>query len=268
MTLTFWGVRGGIPVPGVSTAKTGGNTVCIDIADDDGTRTVMDAGTGIIMLGKKLLAGPCGKGQGEVHIVLTHTYWDHIQGFPYFIPAFIPGNKILFWGRSVSERSLYELLDWQMKAEYNPIFALKNMGSQIAVREIGNEMVKLGRLTMTTTILPHRGKASLGYRITDGNRTVVLMGDLHVESSPHAAMVRFVEGADLLIHDIGESTHVQGEHGAVRLAKQARVKRLALTHYAPEFTDEDVAALLATIKEGAGDAVAVEGATEGLQIAL
>lgn len=269
MTLTFWGVRGGIPVPGPLTVKTGGNTMCIDIADKESEHVVLDAGTGLIMLGKELLKGPCGKGLGEIHIYLTHTHWDHIQGFPYFVPAFIPGNKIHFWGRSVSERSLHAMLEGQMKAEYNPIFSLLNMGSSIDVTDIGRDPVHFGGFTMTTTILPHRGKASLGYRISDGDSTLVFMGDIEYEGRLYDALVTFAEGADLLIHDAGELKDINsGEHMAASLAKKAGVGRLILTHYGPEYTDDDVAAVVAAAKKAAGRSVSVNGAYEGLQLAL
>jgi len=268
MILTFWGVRGGTPVPGSATAQTGGNTVCVGVLDAGGHRAVMDAGTGIIRLGKKLLGEPPGKGQGEIHIFLTHTHWDHIQGIPFFIPAFIPGNRIYLRGRSVSDRPLYDILDGQMKAHYNPIFTLSNMGATIEVQEIGNDPVHFASFTMRTIILPHRGTASLGYRISDGEHTAVLMGDVHYEDAPSDEIVDFVEGADLLVHDAGKNDPSNEEHMAVRLALTAGVKRLILTHYAPEYTDSDVNTLISTAKKAAGAILAVDGATEGLRITL
>jgi len=249
--------------------KTGGNTMCIDIADRESQHVVLDAGTGLIMLGKQLLRGPCGKGQGEIHIYLTHTHWDHIQGFPYFVPAFIPGNKIHFWGRSVSDRSLHALLEGQMKAEYNPLFSLLNMGSTIDVKDIGRDPVFFAGFTMTTAILPHRGKASLGYRIADGVRTLVFMGDVDHEGRLYDAIVGFAEKADVLIHDAGAPAGVgESEHIAVALAKKAGAKRLIFTHYGPDFADDDVAGLVESARKYAGSQVVVDGATEGFEITI
>ena len=98
MEITFYGVRGSVAVPGPGTNEYGGNTPCIHVQSKKGYEIVLDAGTGICNLARKFLATPLGKGQGEVAMLLSHTHLDHIQGFPFFIPAFIPGNKIKIFG--------------------------------------------------------------------------------------------------------------------------------------------------------------------------
>jgi len=275
MELTFWGVRGGIPVPGPKTTGIGGDTVCLDITDSDcdgnaTCRAVLDAGTGITHLGRSLLAGPAGKGSGDIHIFLTHTHWDHIQGFPYFIPAFIPGNRVTFWGRAVSDRSVSDLLEGQMRAEYNPIFALKNMGSTITVNEIGSSPVEFGPFTMKTILLPHKGTASLGFRISDGKRDVAFLGDLeYTDGSIPDDIVAFASGADLLIHDAGELDLASVDsHLALQLAERTGVKRLLFTHFAPWHTDKDVARLIAAVKKRAPSTLGVEAAHQGLRVTV
>jgi len=270
MVLTFWGVRASTPVPGPSTVRVGGNTVCIDIAEgSDGQHVVMDAGTGIIMLGKRLLAGPCGKGRGEVHIFLTRTHWDHIQGFPFFIPAFIPGNHIILRGRAVSSRTVRELLEAQMRGAYSPIFALGNMGATIDVEEMDNSAVTFGPFTMATIVLPHRGLSSLGYRISAGGRSAVLLGDLHYEGTSRDTATAFAAGADLIVHDVGDSAMNGSEARiAIAMAREAGAPRLLFTHYAPRQADDDVEHLVAAARREAGPSLAVDAAREGMQVVV
>ena len=273
MELTFWGVRGGIPIPGRSTVGIGGDTVCLDITDSDcdgnaTCRAVLDAGTGITHLGRSLLSGPAGKGAGDIHIFLTHTHWDHIQGFPYFIPAFIPGNRVTFWGRAVSERSVSDLLEGQMRAVYNPIFALKNMGSTITVNEIDSAPVTFGPFTMKTMLLPHKGAPSLGFRISDGKHDIAFLGDLeYVDNSIPTEIAEFTAGTDLLIHDAGElDLSTIDSHLALQLAESTGIKRLLFTHFAPWHTDRDVARLIGAMRKRASSDIEIEAANQGLRV--
>ena len=267
MELTFWGVRGEIPVPGPAAVRYGGNTACIDIVDDGNHRAVIDAGTGLIAFGKSVLGGSCGKGQGEIYIFLTHTHWDHIQGFPYFVPAYIPGNKIHFWGRPVTEQRLSALLEGQMRAEYNPIYELKNMGSTIDINEMHTEKITFGQMTMFTTVVPHRGRESIGYRITDGKHTAVLLGDLNLDGEVPSELIEFSRDADVLVFDATECRD-HGNDSGVRIAREAGAKRLLLSHYPADFIDDDIDALVQDVKRLAGGEFEVDGAAEGMKILL
>jgi phosphoribosyl 1,2-cyclic phosphodiesterase len=276
MELTFWGVRGSIPVPGPDTVEFGGDTMCLDISDgeseSDGRhyRAVLDAGTGITNLGRNLLAGPAGKGAGEIHIFLTHTHWDHIQGFPYFIPGFIPGNRVVFWGRPVSERSVRELLEGQMKAEYNPIYALDNMGSTIEVNEMGSDPVTFGTFTMETIILPHKGSSSLGFKISDNSKSVAFLGDVdYGDTGLTDEIVAFADGADVLIHDVGDQDAKGSvQHIGVELAKRIGARQLLFTHFAPWQTDTVVHEIIESIRKGSGTSIQIDAARQGMQIAV
>ena len=103
MEVTFHGVRGSIPAPGPETIRYGGNTCCVSVRSDQGKLLVLDMGTGIISLGRQLLRTEFGKGQGHGAILLSHAHWDHIQGFPFFAPVFIPGNRFSVFGPAKSE---------------------------------------------------------------------------------------------------------------------------------------------------------------------
>src|SRR5687767_5392536 len=93
MEITFWGVRGSYPVPGRATVRYGGQTSCVDIRTASGTAVIIDAGTGLRALGQKLARESGGVG-GRHHILLSHVHWDHIQGLPFFEPAYIPGTPV------------------------------------------------------------------------------------------------------------------------------------------------------------------------------
>src|SRR5205823_4903348 len=98
MELTFWGVRGSIPAPGPGTVRYGGNTSCVSLRTSEGKLIVLDCGTGARNLGMSLLDGPFGRGKGQASILLSHAHWDHIQGFPFFVPLYIAGNTFSIFG--------------------------------------------------------------------------------------------------------------------------------------------------------------------------
>ena len=119
MLLKFWGTRGSIAAPGPSTVRYGGNTSCYEVRLRNNTVIIVDAGTGIRALGLELVkAGPV-----EVHVFITHTHWDHIQGLPFFVPLFVPGSKVTFYGTfdPVYRRSLADILKAQMEYCYFPV---------------------------------------------------------------------------------------------------------------------------------------------------
>src|SRR5262249_52852287 len=98
MEITFWGVRGSIPAPGPETNRYGGNTSCVSVRSASGELIILDSGTGIVNLGKKMMGGEFGKGQGKATILLSHAHWDHIQGFPFFAPVLVSGNHFHIYG--------------------------------------------------------------------------------------------------------------------------------------------------------------------------
>src|SRR5687768_12120087 len=98
MEVTFWGVRGSIPSPGPSTVRYGGNTSCVSVKLDDGSLVILDCGTGARNLGLSLMAGDFGQGRGRATMLLSHAHWDHIQGFPFFVPFYVGGNVFTVYG--------------------------------------------------------------------------------------------------------------------------------------------------------------------------
>ena len=136
MEISFWGVRGSIPAPGPATVRYGGNTSCVSLRPGGGGLIVLDCGTGARNLGMALMDGPFGKGHGEASILLSHAHWDHIQGFPFFVPLYQPGNKFHIYGGAQSSAMLEGILEGQMAPQYFPVQTLKNMGAGIDIAAI------------------------------------------------------------------------------------------------------------------------------------
>ena len=124
MKVRFWGVRGSIPTPGPETVKYGGNTTCIEVRLDDGRLIIIGAGSGIRALGNRLVKHDMKKGPLDIDLFLSHTHWDHIMGFPFFIPIFIPGNKIRVHGPvNIGDEGLENIFALQMSYNYFPMRA-------------------------------------------------------------------------------------------------------------------------------------------------
>jgi phosphoribosyl 1,2-cyclic phosphodiesterase/CheY-like chemotaxis protein len=288
MKLRFWGVRGSIPVPGPHTAHYGGNTSCVQLTSDD-TLIILDCGTGVRGLGLELLqthAPPI-----EAHILLSHTHWDHIQGFPFFPPALAPGNRITVCSARGYEKPLKQVLEGQMDYTYFPI-KLGQMASDLEFRELDEETFHVGRVQVQSCFLNHT-VLTMGYRLTAGGRTVVYATDTEPFGTYHPGtaaeparfvhegdrrLVSFVQGADVLIHDAQYTEaeypakagwgHATVEY-AVEVALAGGVKHLVLFHHDVVRTDQQVAALEAYARDIArqrGSDLRVTAAAEGLEL--
>ena len=144
MEVTFWGVRGSIPAPGPGTVRYGGNTSCVSVRTDAGGLLVLDCGTGARNLGLALLTDEATadfrRGCGEAAILLSHTHWDHIQGFPFFSPLYVAGNTFRIYGPAESSALLEGILEGQMAPQYFPVQTLKNMGAHIDIKAVAGEL--------------------------------------------------------------------------------------------------------------------------------
>ena len=291
MEVTFWGVRGSIPAPGPGTVRYGGNTACVSVRSAAGALLVLDCGTGARNLGLALLAegemadGPgdgFAAGAGEAAILLSHTHWDHIQGFPFFGPLYVGGNTFRIYGPAESSALLEGILEGQMAPQYFPVQTLKNMGAriEIAAMPAGAPRDILG-CRVTAAINPHGRASAMAFRIEDGERSVVYAGDAgYPPEGPSPEVMKLYEGADLLIHDstfTPEDRARYPERGlasvsqAVQAAVRARVGTLALFHYDQDYTDAEVDALVARGRQelaATGAAVALRAAVEGETISL
>jgi len=289
MKVTFWGVRGSIATPGPETAKYGGNTPCITV-EQDGTTIILDAGTGIRKLGLALQ----GAAQGvplHLHLILTHVHWDHIQGFPFFVPAFVPGNRLEIYGTRPSEKTLEKVLRSQMDREYFPV-SLGGLSAEIHFHELRDRTIRIGPFEVSHTEMDHPG-VSTGYRIAADGKAVVYATDteLYHEGTvglpPEVETERKARGEDLLVLAsdadlyIADSQYTREEYeqkvgwghscyeDAVGLALGAKVKCLALFSHDPMHDDDQVSQKLAhatAIAREQGSSMAILAAKEGQEI--
>ena len=283
MEVTFWGVRGSIPAPGPGTVRYGGNTSCVSVRTTAGALLVLDCGTGARNLGLALLAEGAtkgfGAGAGEAAILLSHTHWDHIQGFPFFGPLYVAGNAFRIYGPAESSALLEGILEGQMAPQYFPVQTLKNMGATIEITAVtaGSPFEVLG-CSVTAAVNPHGRAGAMAFRIEEGGRSVVYASDAgYGPAGPSPEALALYRGVDLLIHD---STYTPEDRArypqrglasvteAVAAAARAGVRKLALFHYDQDYTDTDVDLMVERGRRLVGSTAQVEvlAGVEGLTL--
>jgi phosphoribosyl 1,2-cyclic phosphodiesterase len=239
----FWGVRGSIACPGAATIRYGGNTPCVEMLVG-GHRLIFDAGTGIYVLGQSLLPQLPVSG----HLFFSHSHWDHIQGFPFFSPAFMAGNEFDIYGATMpSGMTIEQRLSDQMMQPNFPV-PLQIMGANLRFHNLEYGMeVKLGDVTVQTGLLNHPGGA-MGYRVNWQDRSVAYITDTeHLSTEIDRDVLALVDGVDVLIYDCtytdeeypsrvgwGHSTWQEG----VKLAIAAGVEQLVIFHHDPSHNDD------------------------------
>ena len=288
MDVRFWGTRGSLAKPGPSTLRYGGNTSCVEVRAADGTLIVLDCGTGVHGLGQALLSAPPPQ---NGHLLITHTHWDHIQGFPFFAPLFVPGNSWDIYAPGKLGQKLEQTLAGQMEYNYFPV-TLEQMGAVIRFHDLGEGRFAIDGVQVTTQYLNHPALA-LGYRLESGGATLVYSVDhephvpnpvarpgeppTHIEDRRH---VDLLTDADLVIHDaqytIDEYAQKTGwghtpAEWATDYGVAADARRLALFHHDPLRDDEALDRLVETCRErarAAGSHIEVFAAAEGQAIHL
>lgn len=294
----FWGVRGSIPTPGAATAGVGGNTSCVEVRVGDHI-IVFDAGSGIRGLGQSLLREFKDR-PIEVTMLVTHTHWDHIQGFPFFLPAYIPRATVRILGYEGAVHGLRGALFEQMQSAFFPI-GLDQMASRVTFEEMGEMAFDLGVATVRTTFANHPG-ICLGYRLSTPAGDVVYMPD-HEAYEPNERerqrlagqnsraelayarlqdekVIEFIRDADVVMadsqYDAVEYPNRLGwghtcADDTVDLALRANVKQLFLFHHDPDHNDEKVEAMVRHARgliEAKGGKLVVSAAREGEQFVL
>jgi phosphoribosyl 1,2-cyclic phosphodiesterase/CRP-like cAMP-binding protein len=288
--IRFWGTRGSIPTPDRRTNHYGGNTSCVEVRGADDRVIVLDCGTGARPLGLDLLSRS--EHLPPMHLLITHTHWDHIQGFPFFLPAYVPGARLTFYGTRGLERTLESSISGQMQHTYFPV-QLGQLRARLDFVEVDEQRFSLGPFRVSTQLLNHTA-ATIGYRFEQGGLTFAYCTDhepfwwpsggpraagasLHPGEERHIA---FIEGADLLIHDAQYSDreypakrgwgHSPIEY-VVDVAVRARVKQLVLFHHDPLHSDAWVRRHTEAARRRAralGSSLQILAASEGLEISL
>jgi phosphoribosyl 1,2-cyclic phosphodiesterase len=271
MLIRFWGVRGSIASPGPATAEVGGNTSCVEVTCG-GQRFILDAGTGLRRLGDALLAKADGKGI-DATLLLSHYHWDHIQGLPFFVPAYLPSTKLTIVGGKNARSGIRDTLAHQMTEPVFPV-RLDELRANLEMREIAPaEVLRVGDVTVRAAKGNHPGGV-MAYRIDHAGKSVVFATDTEHFSCVDPQLRALAEGADVLIYDSqyteeeygskvgwGHSTYVAG----AALANAAGVSRYVLFHHDPKRGDAEVKTLETRARELFPGAVA---AREDMEISL
>jgi len=314
----FWGVRGSIPTPlssdqlnaklfqalsgagGVNLGNpaevqaylaglppnvrsvVGGNTTCVEV-DTGGDTIIIDGGSGIRPLGFNMMSREFGRGQGVAHIFLTHAHWDHLQGLPFFPPAYVPGNRLIFYAVNNNPQTYLE--HQQVAPIYFPIPPNAMSADKEFVQLREGEAVTIGHTVVTNLSLYHPGTA-YAYRFDDGESVFVFASDGEYKSLTDAHLRRYISffsGADALVFDAqyslrdvflskadwGHSSAIIG----VDIAERALAKKLVTFHHDPTHTDEQIYAIAeaardyALVNQTQPDTEVIVG-TEGLELFL
>lgn len=261
----------------------GGNTACVTV-EAGGDLFIFDAGSGIRLLGVHLLQQqllPI-----KAHLLLTHTHWDHIQGFPFFVPAFIPGNELNIYGPSGTDVGLADALSGQMLHVYFPV-RLDQLGAALHFHHVpaGDGELHIGAARVLAAPLCHTGP-TIGYRLEIAGRSIAYVTDTEPLRDDAGALrldpaaLRLAQDVDILIHD---AQYTDAEYPSkvgwghsplsyvLRLAVEARAKRLVLFHHDPLRTDDQLETMVAELRQHAGQTaptVTVDAAAEGVALHL
>ncbi len=295
MKLKFWGVRGSIPSPGEKTVRYGGNTTCIEVRTDTNQLIILDGGTGIFPLAQTLLKElPI-----TATILNTHSHWDHIQGLPFFIPIFIPGNRIKLYGAfdPISGEGPERIMNVQLQYSYFPVreAEMKSRFEYVAV--MPNEGFEIADATVTPVLLSHP-VVNFGYRIDCNGKSIFFTGDHEPHFNIYApgddgyaeyqslieeqreSIVNAIRGVDVVIADaaytLDEYPAKKGwGHGTfdscIQLAKDAGAKVLYCTHHEPMRSDDELEKIFAEVMSRHANSVGaldIRLAREGAEIII
>jgi len=296
--LRFWGVRGSIASPGSETVNYGGNTSCIEIRVG-GEILILDAGTGIRKLGRALVEEFKNR-PVHLNLLISHSHWDHIQGFPFFQPAYDPNFNLTIYGYEGAQLGLQSTLASQMENPNFPI-AMRQMPAHIAIRELKEMSFRVGALAVKAHFVNHPG-VCVGYRIFTPAGSISYLPDVELFQQRRTSWktasggappqelgavpeedrstLEFVRGSDVLVLD---SQYDPAEYNqkigwghscfedSVTFAMQGGVKRLFMFHHDPDHGDEKISRMLAHARDMAQQAhspIIIEAAREGCEVAL
>ena len=283
MKVRFWGVRGSIPVPGTDTCRYGGNSSCVEVRAEGRPPLVLDAGTGARPLGEALARS----GERDIKVLFSHFHMDHVFGFPFFVPIYLPNRKIEVVVPSHSVIDAQDKLGRYMGGIYHPV-RIRDLQDTLEFRPTRpDDVVDLGGYRVQTIGLSHPG-GSCGYRIDADGRSFAYLTDTAPLARPGEGLLagkalpglerrvlKAIEGADVVAMDTMFSRaeyldKMTWGHGypeyAVALCEAAHVGRLILFHHAPGADDQTLDALAEHWR--GYDGVEVTLAMEGAEVSL
>ena len=299
MRARFWGVRGSYPVPGPATNRYGGNTSCVQVTPEDGSIIIIDAGTGIRRLGQELMKGPCGQGQGVVHLLISHTHWDHVQGLPFFAPLHKDGNLIRIYSRRQDDTHLKRIFAQVTDDPYFPV-PIDEMKSRLEFVDLKEgARFSVVAVSLKKKRLNHPSVA-MAYRLDSNGRSLVYVSDTapfrdllmehefipappspdeHLDPDDVALLANMRHGvvslcreADVVIYDthFTEAEYAKWPHWghsapchAIEILDEARAKKLVLFHHAPQHDDETMDTIVSQTRSTVEGRMEVEAAREG-----
>ena len=295
--IKFWGTRGSIAVPGDATLRYGGNTTCVTLRANDEI-IVMDAGSGIRPLGIEL-EREFGTQPIKLSLLVTHAHWDHIQGLPFFKPAYDSKNEICIFGFDETGATFRQILAEPMKSPFFPI-AMRELSGKIEIKKLNEMTFSVGTVQVCAAFVNHPGGCA-GYRLNTSAGSVAFLPDhepyeffLHsprannmspeqtkkTAANDRAGLVQFLHGSDILILDAQYTDeeyekYIGWGHGsvssAVSLALDAEVHRLLLFHHDPNHDDQTVEQMVNDARlqvEKSGKSLEIEAAREGAEIVV
>jgi phosphoribosyl 1,2-cyclic phosphodiesterase len=292
MEITFWGVRGSYPVPGPSTVRYGGQTSCVEVRSSSGSCLIIDAGTGLRELGRGLARQQIAGGPSRYHIFLSHVHWDHIQGLPFFEPAYIEGTTISMYALRAAAEELQQVIGGITRHEYFPM-PLESVPADFEFHEVRpGRPIELLDFEVRPMALNHPFGA-VGYCIVADGTSVAYVSDtapftdvLHKQhflpelpdltegdrdrlGELRAALIEDLRGVDTVIYDthflpeeyqrFPHWGHSTPDH-ALDICTGIGVRRLVLYHHAPAHGDDLMDRIARTYAER-GKQVGVEVVT-------
>jgi phosphoribosyl 1,2-cyclic phosphodiesterase len=276
--IKFWGTRGSIPTPGKYFIKYGGNTPCVEIRCGE-TIIICDAGSGLRELGASLIH-EFGASSQKFNILISHTHWDHIQGFPFFSMAYLPGNEIKFYGGN-SVSNLENLLYSHMDRDFFPV-TLNELASDISFERLSENPFYINDVKIYYTHLIHPS-LSIGYRIEYKDKVIVYATDSEMSNDPDIEKVNeknignLIKDADVLIADCQYTTEeYKNKEGwghssidkVIDISNRNRVKNLFAFHHDPVRSDEQVDVMLDNAQKLVQKPMKLYGAREKTTILL
>ena len=270
MKIKLLGTRGSIPTPGKHTVKYGGNTTCIDLTLKSGEKIIVDAGSGMRVLSEEILS----KKINHINLFLTHSHWDHIQGFPFFIPIYIPNFTIKIFAASPTYGRLLDILKGQMQSLYYPV-PFKQIAANIEFQKIRKKGISINGIKISS-ILTNHPLETHAFKFEEDGKSLVFMSDNELDHQdiavvPYEDHLKFIMDSDILIHDAQYERKEMEKHKSwghssweqtVDFAKEGNIKKLYLTHYDPSRTDKQIDKIIKKADKYAGKGLKVVGARE------